>query len=158
MQACGTRGWRTPFSMDKFHHIQREREKPVLRGVQDYESRLTTCPLRQTLGWTTRACHPPASLGSRAVKTPLGPRMVAQGQRHTQAETKPLHISLQEARDLALGRGSPPVCTEAHSCGATGPAHAHMVERGLQPPPPEGGCEPEDLSQMGGLLVDACET
>jgi hypothetical protein len=35
-----------------------------------------------------------------------------------QAETKPtsltLHISLLEARDLAIGRGSPPVCTEAH--------------------------------------------
>ena len=51
--------------------------------------------------------------------TPLGPRKVAQGQRHTQAGTKPisltLHISLLEARDLALGQGSPPVCTEAHS-------------------------------------------
>ena len=51
-------------------------------------------------------------------ETPLGPRKVAQGQRHTQAEIKPtsltLHISLLEARDLALGRGSPPVCTEAH--------------------------------------------
>ena len=52
-------------------------------------------------------------------ETKLGPRKVARGQRHAQAETKPtsltLHISLLEARDLALGRGSPPVCTEAHT-------------------------------------------
>ena len=52
-------------------------------------------------------------------ETPLGPRKVAQGQRHAQAETKPtsltVHISLLEARDLALGQGSPPVCTEAHT-------------------------------------------
>ena len=63
---------------------------------------------------------------------------VAQGQRHTQAETKPtsltLHISLLEARDLALGRGSQPVCTEAHTaarccCGVLAPNPS-------SPPPP----------------------
>ena len=65
--------------------------------------------------------HPsgtPLARSCLVFETPFGPRKVAQGQRHTQAETKPtsltFHISLLEARDLALGRGSPPVCTEAH--------------------------------------------
>ena len=63
-------------------------------------------------------CDGPASHLCAKCGTPLRPRKVAQGQRHMQAETKPtsltLHISLLEARDLAIGRGSPPVCTEAH--------------------------------------------
>ena len=65
---------------------------------------------------------PPTCHATSGHETPPGPRKVAQGQRHTQAETKPtsltLHISLLEARDLALGRGSPPVCTEAHRTGS----------------------------------------
>ena len=48
-------------------------------------------------------------------ETPLVQREAAQGRRRTQKETRDasltLRISLLEAHDLALGRGSPPVCS-----------------------------------------------
>ena len=51
-------------------------------------------------------------------ETLLGPREAAQARRRTQEETRDtsltVHIAQLEARDLALGRGSLPVCTEAH--------------------------------------------
>ena len=73
-----------------------------------------------------RSRHAPSA--HRGPETPLEPRKVTQGQRHTQAKTKrtslTLHISLLEASDLGLGRGSPTVCTEAHrSCCETNPQH-----------------------------------
>ena len=67
---------------------------------------------------------------NHCTETPLGPRKAAQGQRHTQAETKPtastVHITQLEARDLALGRGSLPVCTEAHTAGGVQTAAVYV--------------------------------
>ena len=84
--------------------------------------------------------HRPRGLQSRRVDPGmpfdflLGPRKVAQGQRHTQAETTPtsstLHVRQLEARDLALGRSSPPVCTEAHILSQIARGHTHLSNSG----------------------------
>ena len=97
------------------------RGQPLFRevGPLRYEAKPSAFFQPNPSGKGERAAKPRHVTVETLSETPLGSRKVAQGQVHTQAETKltplTLYIGHLEACDLALGRGSPPFCTEAHT-------------------------------------------